>query len=287
MRRPTAERRRFLAVYDKLNSVVGTEAGIDFVKRLGAALGMELISIIEHLNDNHPSTDSSGLPIAERGGWSHDFVTRWYERGYVRQHPFFQRCRFEALPFAASGDDLWAAHAPLTPSQLRMRKDMVEYGIRAMIIVPLHLPKGRLGAVVWATRSEAEVYSIVEAYRSELLAVGHIVMAQMKVSAIHRERDGDAATLTQRQLECIYWASNGKTIQETSSIIGISKYTVSEHLREAIRRLGAVNIAHATALAAQYGILGAIDAEMASNAAFAGTAPLVQGESRHQERPAS
>jgi|GEM_PF-3166114 len=43
--------------------------------------------------------------------------------------------------------------------------------------------------------------------------------------------------LTARESECLIWAARGKTAWETSMILGISEYTVNEHLANAMRKL--------------------------------------------------
>lgn len=61
--------------------------------------------------------------------------------------------------------------------------------------------------------------------------------------------------LTERQIECLRWASHGKTMPEIAIIIGISVHTVGHHLADAQLRLGAVNRSHAIATAFRRGLI--------------------------------
>jgi LuxR family quorum-sensing system transcriptional regulator SolR len=48
-------------------------------------------------------------------------------------------------------------------------------------------------------------------------------------------------TLTAREMEVLRWAGDGKTAAETADILGIAERTVTFHIDNALRRLGAVN----------------------------------------------
>ena len=48
--------------------------------------------------------------------------------------------------------------------------------------------------------------------------------------------------LTPRQIECIRWASVGKTHAEISKIIGVSPFTVYRFFQDARERADAVNL---------------------------------------------
>ena len=69
-------------------------------------------------------------------------------------------------------------------------------------------------------------------------------------------RERELSYLSDRQIDCLYWLANGKTIHETAVILDISAHTVRQHLRVIVERLRAVNTVHAVALAAQFGIIG-------------------------------
>lgn len=51
--------------------------------------------------------------------------------------------------------------------------------------------------------------------------------------------------LTGQEIQCLHWASVGKTAEETSLILNISPYTVRQHLKYSIAKLNAANITNA------------------------------------------
>ncbi|WP_255326245.1 LuxR family transcriptional regulator [Sphingobium sp. EM0848] len=50
------------------------------------------------------------------------------------------------------------------------------------------------------------------------------------------KRQGAATLITDRQRDCVQWAARGKSDWETSQILGISKETVTSHIKEACAR---------------------------------------------------
>ncbi|MDJ0947045.1 MAG: helix-turn-helix transcriptional regulator [Kiloniellales bacterium] len=61
--------------------------------------------------------------------------------------------------------------------------------------------------------------------------------------------------LTSREVECLTWAAHGKSCWEVAQILSISQNTVTFHLKNAIRKLGAANKCHAAALAVAQGLI--------------------------------
>ena len=55
--------------------------------------------------------------------------------------------------------------------------------------------------------------------------------------------------LTNNEKSILYWASNGKTSEETSFILGLTKHTVQTYRKKAIQKLNASNISHSISIA--------------------------------------
>jgi LuxR family transcriptional activator of conjugal transfer of Ti plasmids len=62
-------------------------------------------------------------------------------------------------------------------------------------------------------------------------------------------------TLTQRERQCLMWASRGKTAADIAVLAEITPRTASFHLDNARRKLGAVSIAQCVAEALRQGLL--------------------------------
>ncbi|MFK7856161.1 MAG: substrate-binding domain-containing protein [Granulosicoccus sp.] len=67
--------------------------------------------------------------------------------------------------------------------------------------------------------------------------------------------EGFGSSISNRERECLQWASQGKTSWETSQILGVTESTVIYHLRNATRKLNATNRVHAVAKALKASII--------------------------------
>jgi DNA-binding CsgD family transcriptional regulator len=72
---------------------------------------------------------------------------------------------------------------------------------------------------------------------------------------IPKTSDENEGNLTNRELEVLKWAKDGKSYWETSIIMGISERTVKFHLCNIYRKLNVVNRSQAIAVAVAYGYL--------------------------------
>jgi DNA-binding CsgD family transcriptional regulator len=61
--------------------------------------------------------------------------------------------------------------------------------------------------------------------------------------------------LSQRELDCLIWASRGKTYKEISIIMELSWGTIKTYLDHARYKLDAVNLTQAVAIAVRRGII--------------------------------
>jgi transcriptional regulator EpsA len=68
-------------------------------------------------------------------------------------------------------------------------------------------------------------------------------------------RSPDGGSITPREQQILAWVRDGKTNAQIGELLGISAYTVKNHLFKIARKLGASNRAQAAALAVQLGLL--------------------------------
>lgn len=61
--------------------------------------------------------------------------------------------------------------------------------------------------------------------------------------------------LSERERECLFWAAEGKTTDETALILDVSNNTVNGYMQQAIRKLAAPNRAKAIAIAVRNGLV--------------------------------
>ena len=61
--------------------------------------------------------------------------------------------------------------------------------------------------------------------------------------------------LTDRQIEVLSWAAEGKTDQEIAMILGLSDHTIDKYMRQVREALGAVNRTAAIVVAMRRGLI--------------------------------
>ena len=64
-----------------------------------------------------------------------------------------------------------------------------------------------------------------------------------------------ATKLSERERDCLHWASLGKTSWETGLILGLSPHTINFHIRNACLKLEVSNRRAAVVLALRQGLL--------------------------------
>jgi DNA-binding CsgD family transcriptional regulator len=124
------------------------------------------------------------------------------------------------------------------------------YGHAECFVWPVHLPEGRVRAVLMLSK-HAEVCADVRVAAAALAAGFHTAGARLlrNLKIIH----GANVELRPRQLECLYWARQGKSSADIGHIIGISARTVDEHIAHACTALGVRTRIQAVARAVMLG----------------------------------
>lgn len=182
---------------------------------------------------------------------------RGWESGWTQfmsVDPYYRACFDGTLPI----DWTDVQHsATLSTPQKAACSYLGDFGLSRGTTVPVHLPFGRfavMSAIV--DRSCTEWADIRERTREPLFRLMHIF-----TKVIHdRQLEGQIDTvpfarLTPRELECLRWASAGKTSGEISIILGRSQETVRLHVKNAISKLDATNRSQAVAKAIHLGLI--------------------------------
>lgn len=94
----------------------------------------------------------------------------------------------------------------------------------------------------WARRTAFRHFPIIAA---------HLHDAVLRTEGVFRSQPH----LSPRELECLQWTSEGKTVWECGVILGLSSHTVRCYLESARHKLGASSNTHAACLALKSGLL--------------------------------
>ncbi|MEX1109810.1 MAG: LuxR family transcriptional regulator [Dongiaceae bacterium] len=187
------------------------------------------------------------------------FVELWCRGGYYRIDPVQQVCLDCSIPFVWSHfrNDSRILERPLRREHAPVVSYLKDTRLTCGATVPIHRTDGAL-ATVTAVRIDSDSGFVGEA-RQRLGTLS--MLAQHLHGAVYERLDGRgrrsvAVNLTEREIECLRWAAEGKTAQDIAVILDRSLATICLHLGNAARKLGAQNRAQAIARAAHYRLLG-------------------------------
>jgi LuxR family transcriptional regulator, quorum-sensing system regulator SdiA len=174
---------------------------------------------------------------------------RGWEPGWLKfmsVDPYYRACFDGTLPIEwadVQGDDR------LTTKQREACSYLGDFGLSRGITVPVHLPFGRfavMSAIV--DRSCRNWHAVREQAREPLFKLMHIFTKAICEMGLEDQIDVVLPVkLTSREIECLRWASAGKTSSETAIILDRSLETARLHMKNAMAKLKATNRAQAVA----------------------------------------
>lgn len=138
----------------------------------------------------------------------------------------------------------------------RFMSEARDFGINCGVSFPVHTAQGDFAMLSFASEKlENPAASCIQ----RVLPLGQLFTAYLH-EAVRRIFDSDVLALskvelTQREKECLLWATEGKTAWETSQILEISERTVTFHLQNVQGKLGVNNRQQAVARAVSLGII--------------------------------
>jgi DNA-binding CsgD family transcriptional regulator len=252
----------------KLDAIIGELARADdlvaaaeCLLQIGAVVDLPAPAVIDDYSTNRLLAAEDGRALASVLGWEDRFMQDWLEQRLYLVSPIAAVCRVTTRPFAwdaraVASAVLEARHRPQVTWNLTP-----ERGVHGGITVPVHLPRARTGSVGWLARdADVDIEGVLRKHGSALRLAASLMMdlvyAQRSDAAEALE---PAAPLNEREIECLSWASLGRTDIEIGAIIHRSPATARFHIDNAIAKLGARNRTQAVAITAQLGLIHPLD----------------------------
>ena len=212
---------------------------------------------------SHPYELPEMDAYARSKGWPDELLKLWWSRHAGLKMPFYIRCRFEQLPFVVSLDHSRRPNSGrMSPGETQIAMLVKKIGVTTLLVVPVHLSKGRIAMLVWAgTRRSADLMGVMAGIEGDLLAIGHHFMRIASHSIGSGEEAWDEhSRLTPRELDCARILAQGYREAEIAELIGIKRVTVRFHLDNVVDKFGCKTRTQAVALLAQLGMLGSLGA---------------------------
>ncbi|MGD9478238.1 helix-turn-helix transcriptional regulator [Shinella sp. G-2] len=224
-------------------SALGSEESVAekldlIVKRYGLR-GYLLINV-----PSETSTDFSSNVLLT--SWPDEMLKTYDHAGLIFGSPVIERLRQSTNPFTYDADRTNRRRADGKAAIAASLFD--RHGLSRGAYFPAHNSAGLRGALAFGGTREA--FNSQE--MAELNALANAIFTEVVDLRAGRRQN---VSLSRREIECLSWASAGKTSVEMSEILGLSEYTVNHYLNRATRKLDAVNRVQAVAKAIRAGLL--------------------------------
>lgn len=217
------------------------------------------VALTDNIASKTPLMDEDGgIVAAEVFGWTAPNERWWADTRLALSSPLPRACRYESEPFWVNADGFRTPQ----PNRYLEALDLANFEKRALckaaIVIPVHLPFGQIGIATYgvADPDRLDLSAEYEEHADELYLLTHRFIAGCVKALRTRQWLPADCQLTKREVECLRWASIGKTDKEISMILSRSHATVRFHIQNAGEKLDAVNRSQTIFKAAQLGYLG-------------------------------
>ncbi len=173
------------------------------------------------------------------------WTTHYLQNRYERLDPVIAQVLNSPEPFEWG----WEARSEtMSAPQRQLFDEAAAFGISYGFTIPIHDTRGPIAAVTFAADENRTVRfrrRIEEDSRVlQLMAFYFHSLARRKLAS---SRTIDGVALSPRELDCLEWASRGKTAWEIGEILGISRHTATFYLDNVKTKLGVRTIIQAAA----------------------------------------
>ena len=190
-----------------------------------------------------------GLVQHMTSGYSPAWQRVYRERNYAAIDPTVQHCRTHDVPLIWT-ENLGGQRASEFWAQAR------SHGITHGLSVPVHGRAGLFSVINLARDTPLHPHT-KEASRilnraRVLASCTHVALLRVVAPALLKQ---GGPSLSPRETECMRWVVHGKTSSVIADKLCLAEATVTYHLNNAMRKLGAANRAHAIALSVALGLV--------------------------------
>ena len=186
-------------------------------------------------------------------GYRKDWWDRYTEQEYMKIDPIVDYCANSTIP------KQWheLQHPALENKKvIQLNNESSDFGFKSGMSIPVHTPRGETAMLSFSSSELPEKASsrMQQAEPQLMMLAYHIHESVMRIFR-NTDQMSPAVILTAREKECLLWAAEGKTSDETAQILNISESTVRFHLNNAARKLNVHTRRHAIARAICLGLI--------------------------------
>lgn len=216
----------------------GAEDSEDFSKALMAIASSFDLSCFAYLALPH---EFDGKPLL-LSTYSPQWTSHYLRNNYQRIDPVVKDALRSAEPFR------WGHHIPLraySSAQRQLFDEARNFGIRFGFTIPIHDGHGPVAALTFASDERNVHFDDCIHSHARLLQLMAMYFHAHARRKLRTERRVEGIRLSRRELECLEWASRGKSAWEIGCILGISRNTVAYYLENAKEKLGVRTVVQA------------------------------------------
>jgi LuxR family transcriptional regulator, activator of conjugal transfer of Ti plasmids len=235
----------FQTYIDRLHGAAGANELRHAMSGLAASFGLDKFA---YLGFPRPSPHKPVLITTYPAEWQ----VHYFSRRYQDIDPVVAQTRSSLLPFLWNGVQLAERGSG---EQRKFFGEAAEFGISCGFAVPIHDSQGGVAVVSFASdRTGAHLGRDIEQRRHilHLASLYFHAHSQQKLDTIVSDNQ---PRLSPREVACLQWVVRGKSAWEIGEILTVSRRTVIFHLENAKRKLNAVTLPQAVALALQNRII--------------------------------
>lgn len=147
-------------------------------------------------------------------------------------------------------------NSPRLPSASRDVMSLAaDFGVRNGVSFPLHTPHGEHGILSFITKEKSNSDLMFENVPLLSFCASYIFNSALQMIKNRPDMMKYLTELSDREKQCLFWASEGKTSWEIATILGISERTVNFHLTQATNKTDSKNRSQAIAKGITSGII--------------------------------
>jgi DNA-binding CsgD family transcriptional regulator len=235
----------FLELFDHVKPISKSEEPDAFFRSTRNLYGLKNVA---YLGVNMPTND--GTPYYVHSTYSEDWVKRYHTESYVSIDPIIRVGMKAMLPVD------WGDLPNPTPEQKKMFGESREFGVGEHgLTFPIHGLHGETAVFsVTSDLSKSEWINFKRSHLRDMRIIADFFHQRILKEALGPSAEADIS-LTDRELECLKWSAEGKTYEDTGTLLGISARTVRFFLENARHKLGSLNTTHAVASAMLRGLI--------------------------------
>ncbi|MCT4656607.1 MAG: autoinducer binding domain-containing protein [Cohaesibacter sp.] len=196
-----------------------------------------------------PEADEQLEELVLLQGWSSIWTERYLDQNFIEDDPVVERVRHTSLPF--EWNEVSRMPVPLSNQANAVMDEAASIGMPDGFCVPVYSPDGFQASLSFG----GEGVDLGADDRHVLHLIGIYAHNQVRDLLKAGQPRRPAKVPTPREIECLKWASMGKTSWDISQILMISQHTADWYLASAAKKLGAVNRTQAVAEALRLGLI--------------------------------